>query len=78
MLAAYLLIAHHAPPNPSVIDLAFISQAPIYAVGVAMMVGRRVGHSPWEGALDTAILTLGLGVGNCRPECVKRCCFVII
>jgi hypothetical protein len=71
MLAAYLLIAHHAPPNPSVIDLAFISQAPIYAVGVAMMVGRRVGHSPWEGALDTAILTLGLGVGNCRPECVK-------
>jgi PAS domain S-box-containing protein len=61
MTIGWVLVTHQEPPFPSVIDIVLLAELPLYAVGVALMVRRRVGHSPWEGALDAAIVTLGVG-----------------
>jgi PAS domain S-box-containing protein len=61
MALGYFLVTHQALPSPSVVDIVYLAPVPLYSVGVAMLVRRLMRHSQWEGALDAAIVTLGLG-----------------
>jgi len=58
----YPTITSGVAPFPSVLDWMYLAVVSTFAIALTIVVRRRVGYSPWEGVLDSAIVTVGLGV----------------
>ncbi|WP_130494061.1 GGDEF domain-containing protein [Motilibacter rhizosphaerae] len=66
-----LLTVLHRSPFPSVADVAYLAQYPLLAAALVVLARRRGGLHGREAHLDSAVLTVGLGllvwVGVVRP-----------
>jgi len=56
----YFVALHRPAPYPTVIDIVYMASNLAFAAGLALFVRRRAGRSPWEGVLDSTLVTLGL------------------